>query len=188
MIQCSHKQKEVKIMRYKTNEIKIKENHAELIIYSADKKQRFTSYIDLEDVDYVKKHSWCIRSRKYVGRVKNGSNFLLHRALMDCPKDKIVDHINKNPLDNRKINLRICNYQENFFNSKKKSNNTSGVTGVGFDKKSSKWRARICIDYKNINLGFYDDKNEAIKARLQAEQKYFKEFAPQKHLFNKYDV
>lgn len=175
-------------MRYKTNEIKIKENHAELIIYSADKKQRFTSYIDLEDVDYVKKHSWCIRSRKYVGRVENGRNFLLHRALMDCPKDKIVDHINKNPLDNRKINLRICNYQENFFNSKKKSNNTSGVTGVGFDKKSSKWRARICIDYKNIHLGFYDDKNEAIKARLQAEQKYFKEFAPQKHLFNKYDV
>ena len=59
--------KEVKIMRYKTNEIKIKENHAELIIYSAGKSQRFTSYIDLEDVDYVKKHSWCIRSRKPIG-------------------------------------------------------------------------------------------------------------------------
>lgn len=175
-------------MRYKTNEIKIKESHAELIIYSADKDQRFTSYIDLEDVDYVKKHSWCIRSRKYVGRVKNGSNFLLHRALMDCPKDKIVDHINKNPLDNRKTNLRICNYQKNFFNSKKKSNNTSGVTGVGWRKDTKKWRAYIIVDAVQKTLGSFKEKDDAIKARLKAEKKYFKEFAPQKHLFNKYDV
>lgn len=151
-------------------------------------KKRNVSLIDLDDVEYVEKYSWCIRSKKYVGRVEDGRNFLLHRALIDCPDDKIVDHINKNSLDNRKVNLRICDRQKNFFNSKRKSNNKSGVTGVGFDRKSNKWRARITKNGKTINLGFYIDKDDAIMARLEAEKEYFKDFAPQKHLYKKYGI
>lgn len=174
--------------QYKTNVIKRKEDHAELIIYSADKKKKIISLIDLEDVPFVEQYSWCIRSRGYVGRVEDKKIILLHRILTNCPSGKIVDHINKNKLDNRKFNLRICDYQTNLRNSSRKSNNTSGVTGVGWDKKAKKWRARICVDYKNTCLGFYDNKDKAIKARLRAEKKYFGESAPQKKLFAKYGI
>ena len=174
--------------QYKTNVIKNKKDHAELIIYSADKKKKFISLIDLEDVPFVEQHSWCIRSQGYVGRVENKKLIVLHRILTSCPDNKIVDHINKNKLDNRKFNLRICDYQTNLRNSSRKSNNTSGVTGVGWDNKSKKWRARICVDYKAISLGFYNNKGEAVKARLRAEKKYFGDFAPQKKLFGEYNI
>ena len=81
--------------KYKTNEIVLHSDYAELVIYSKDKKNKSISFIDLEDVDYVKKYSWCIRSRHYVGRVENGEIIVLHRILLKCPDDKIIDHINK---------------------------------------------------------------------------------------------
>ena len=67
-------------------------------------------------------------------------------------------------------------------------NNSSGVTGIHFDKKISKWVARIQCENKRINLGRFNEKIDAIKARLRAEIKYFGEFAPQKHLFQKYGI
>ena len=148
--------------QYKTNVIKPKDNYAELIIYSADKTKKHTSLIDLEDVQFVEQFSWCIRSRGYVGRIENKKLIQLHRALIKCPDDKIVDHINRNKLDNRKSNLRICDYGKNLRNSSLKSNNASGITGVGIDTKSKNWRARICVNYKNISLGFYEDRKSVV--------------------------
>lgn len=173
---------------YKTNEIILYRDYAELIIYSKNKEQRFISLIDLEDVEYVEKYSWCIRSRGYVGRAPKGKIIHLHKVLIECPDNMVVDHINRNKLDNRKSNLRVCTQQENLFNSLKKSNNVSGYVGVGFDKKSNKWRARITKDGKNICLGFYNIKEEALIARLKGEKEHFKEFAPQRHLFLKYNI
>ena len=59
---------------------------------------------------------------------------------------------------------------------KKPSTNTSGYKGVGFHKQRNKWRARIMVDNKDISLGLYDTIEEAIKARKEAEIKYFGEF------------
>ena len=107
---------------------------------------------------------------------------------MDCPKDMVVDHINMNPLDNRKCNLRICTMQQNNFNKKEQTNNTSGRVGVTWDKQTNKWRAQIQVNGKSIKLGRFKNKEDAIKARLQAEMKYYKEFAPQRHLFKQYGI
>lgn len=175
-------------MRYKTNEIIKFNDYAELIIYSAKGKIKMKSKIDLEDVPYVEKYSWCERSKGYVGRVENGKTITLHRVLANAKKGECVDHINRDKTDNRKNNLRLCTQQKNLRNSSIKSNNSSGVTGVGFDKKYNFWRARICIGYKNIHLGYFDKKEDAIKARLRAEKKYYGEFAPQKKLFEKYNL
>lgn len=87
---------------------------------------------------------------------------LLHRWIVNAPKNKIVDHINHNPLDNRRSNLRICTYFKNNANT---LSNTSGVTGVSFRKDIKKWAARITINQKQIHLGFYKDKQEAAKVR-----------------------
>lgn len=69
-----------------------------------------------------------------------------------------------------------------------RSNNSSGFTGVYWNKQMSKWQSYIEINKNKIHIGYFVDKNDAIVARLQAEAKYYGEFAPQKHLFNEYGI
>ena len=95
---------------------------------------------------------------------------------MNCPKDMVVDHINHNPLDNRKSNLRICTQRENVMNSSLNSNNTSGCTGVAWVKENNRWWAYIDINNSRINLGYFIDYDEAVKVRKEAEIKYFGEY------------
>jgi hypothetical protein len=81
-----------------------------------------------------------------------------------------IDHINKVKGDNRIRNLREVSHQCNLRNSKRACNNTSGVCGVYWDKKCNKWRVGINVNYKNKYLGHYDDFDDAVCARLAAEQ------------------
>jgi hypothetical protein len=143
--------------------------------------------IDAEDVDMVLAYNtWNISKRGDVVCYKESGSrdnrkrqvFKLHRVIMNAPNDKVVDHINRDPTDNRKSNLRICIPSENGKNLSKKKNNTSGYVGICWDKFRNKWAATIKVNYKNIHLGRYEDVNEAIKVRKAAEVKYFGDFAP----------
>jgi hypothetical protein len=90
---------------------------------------------------------------------------------------KCVDHINNIRTDNRLINLRFATYKENNMNMSMKSNNTSGNTGVCFNKNSQKWCAHIKIDGIRKHLGYFENKDEAIEARVKAVNSLFKDFA-----------
>jgi hypothetical protein len=93
---------------------------------------------------------------------------LVALAFIQKPENKpFVDHINNNTLDNRIENLRWATVQENTFNSKICKNNTSGVKGVSYNKRDKKWVASIKINGKKSHLGSFDNKEEAIKARLK---------------------
>lgn len=94
----------------------------------------------------------------------------LHRFVMNPSKGLTVDHINRNPLDNRRCNLRICTQFENNQNQK---HNTSGKVGVTFNKKSNKYIAYIKVKRKHITLGEFKNFDDAVKCRLKAEEKYF---------------
>lgn len=112
---------------------------------------------------------------------KNG-DFQLHRFIMGLEKydkklDIIVDHINGNTLDNRKENLRICHRSKNPKNSSIYKNNTSGCKGITWMKRLNKWQVSIQVDKKSIYLGIYDNLNDAIEVRKQAEIKYFGEYS-----------
>lgn len=99
----------------------------------------------------------------------------LHRAIMGIPKGKVIDHINRNPLDNRKSNLKICTIQENLRNQKR-PNNRTGTTGVSITKYWKNrigYQANIVVNYKKIYIGFYKNLEDAIKARKEAEIKYY---------------
>jgi len=89
----------------------------------------------------------------------------------------IVDHINGNVYDNRKINLRVRTQSENNMNKKIQSNNTSGIVGVSWHAKQKMWNAYITINKKRINLGSFYYFRNAVKARIDAEDKYFGEHA-----------
>lgn len=81
-----------------------------------------------------------------------------------------IDHINRNPSDNRIINLREVSQTCNTRNCGNRKHNTSGVKGVGWHKQSKKWRARIDVFKIQKNLGCYANFQEAVCARLAAEQ------------------
>ena len=68
---------------------------------------------------------------------QHSSRVYFHRLIVDC-NDLQVDHISGDTSDNRKQNLRIVTIQDNMKNLQKKSNNTSGIRGVSFDKKRSR--------------------------------------------------
>lgn len=156
------------------NEIVICSDYAEIILYDKQNNETARTKIDLEDVNKVKHLKWCIDKHGYA--VCGNLNIKLHRHVMNCPIDMVVDHINRKPLDNRKSNLRICTKQQNEMNTNLRHHNTSGVTGVGFHKESDKWRAYIQNNGEFVHLGLFDKKEEAIESRKNAEIKYFGEY------------
>lgn len=90
----------------------------------------------------------------------------------DIPNDMEIDHINGITYDNRILNLRTVTMSQNMRNKKLYSSSTSGVSGVSFRSDTKKWRAQINIDGKNIKLGSFGKKSDAIAARLNAQEKY----------------
>ena len=136
-------------------------------------------YFDLEDYEQIKDYCW------FEDIAKDG----LHRLKTNIPKTgknismhvllgyKNHDHIDRNELNNRKSNLRPCTPTENNYNRKIFSNNTSGYTGVSFNKRLQKWCARLYKNNKLVLDELFDSKEDAVRARLLAEEKYCNGFA-----------
>lgn len=138
--------------------------------------------IDKEDFENIKNYTWHEHEGKYIRTCikshnrKNTYAFLHSIILGDIPKGFVVDHINGNPFDNRRVNLRVVKQLDNMKNLGIYSNNTSGQKGVCYLNKERKWFAYITYDKKRINLGKYTFKEDAIRIRKEAELKYFGEF------------
>lgn len=155
------------------NEIFEYEDYAEVVLYKQN-KEYVRVLIDVEDIEKVKDLKWHLDSRNYA---KNGKlKTLMHRIIMSAKKGEYVDHINHNTLDNRKNNLRIVTNQQNGMNRSLGLDNTSGCTGVSFNKNNSKWIVQIGVNRRLVYLGHYDTLNEAINVRKQAEVKYFGDY------------
>lgn len=84
----------------------------------------------------------------------------------------VIDHINHNILDNNLSNLRLVTIQDNLKNKKKSPRNTSGVTGVSWDNQRKKWLAQICVNGKNTYIGRFDNIEDAISKRKEAEKEH----------------
>jgi hypothetical protein len=143
-------------------------------------------YFDLEDYEKLNKFTWWEKDNGYIMTSINNKLTSMHKFLI---KGEIIDHINRIRTDNRKENLRDCDYFINSTNKSIQSNNNSGIIGVWWDKKNKKWYSVLVEHKKSHFLGRYRNKEEAIKERLKAELKYFGEdLSPQKHLFKEYGV
>lgn len=148
----------------KSNEIVRKETYAEIIIRSKIKGTKIVK-VDLEDVERLSKHSWCIGMIKdnyfKINANINSKIVSIHRFIMNCPEDMVVDHINGDTLDNRKSNLRICTQQENSLNRHGHIFNTSGYRNVSFHKMTGRWQVSCVKNYKRYYGGLYDTVEEA---------------------------
>ena len=146
-------------------------------------------YFDVEDYEKVKNYYWheSIDNHDYHCMMTWDGVSQKHIKLHWIIVGKHFDHIDRNPLNNRKNNLRKATKRENSRNQSKSTRNTSGVVGVGWYKRYDKWVAYIETD-KQKTIGYFDNKEDAIRARLNAEVQYFGEFAPQKHLYEQYGI
>jgi len=139
---------------------------------------------DLCDLECVKKY--CLRLKKnkngyYVQtfrtvEYKKYEYSMLHRVLMQPDRSEVVDHKNRNPLDNRRSNLRNCTRTEN--NQHSISSGKAKFKGVRYYRYGQKnWMARIVHEKKELILGYFSTPLEAAKAYNVAAKKYFGEFA-----------
>lgn len=145
--------------------------------YTAKNEQFF---IDVFNIDKIKNNSWWYTKRGYLAGRINDEIVLMHRFLTNCDEEHVVDHKNHITGNNRIENLRICTVSENQYNRSMQNNNKSGSIGVCWDVRYQKWRAYINVNKKRIELGYFDQLNDAVLARRNAENVYHSEFS----LFN----
>lgn len=132
--------------------------------------------LDPELRPILKKHGWHENSNGYIKAKINKRMVNLHHLVLPVKKGFDVDHINRDKYDNRRSNLRYATRSQNKMNSAKFKTNTSGFRGVTWAKDRKKWRVYICVKYKTIRLGSFDDIEDAARAYKEAALKYFNEF------------
>lgn len=139
--------------------------------------------VDDEDFERLSQFKWmCYRARSkntkcwHVRLSKWGKQTYMHRMIVFPPAGMIVDHIDRDGLNNQKSNLRFCTHWQNSMNASPRLG-TSKYKGVCFRKDSRKWRARIRVHGKLIQLGNFDNEEDAARCYDEAAKKYFGEFA-----------
>ena len=140
------------------NQYQVGADHATLITHSGAEV-----LVDNDAVDLLRAYTWCVSGNGSVMSRTKGPATILHRLLLNAQPGDFVDHINGNPLDNRKSNLRVCSKQQNEFNTKVRKDNTSGYRGV-CRTRAGRFRAYINRDGKQYNLGVYATPEEAAVA------------------------
>lgn len=134
-------------------------------------KKGIEYFIDKQDDDFVSKIVW----RFDHGYIRSTVGYL-HRYLLDFPESRI-DHIDGNPLNNCRSNLRICTQQQNLMNKKKSKNASSRFKGVSWNKRENIWYTYINKNYKTHYIGRFRDEIEAAKAYDTAAKAIFGDFA-----------
>lgn len=137
----------------------------------------------VDDDDYYRLHAvqWFLSGPGYAaGFAPVNGRFRLvymHRLILNARPDQLVDHINGDPLDNRRENLRLATPQQNGQNKRLSPLSTTGLKGVGWHKDRHKYHARIQLEGFRFHLGFFTDAEEAALAYDSAARTLFGEFA-----------
>ncbi|WP_419342788.1 AP2 domain-containing protein [Achromobacter sp. PD1] len=139
--------------------------------------------VDEADFDRLRAFRWCATSRRYAYRHEqvNGkqTGYAMHREIMGLSKDDPheVDHIDGNPLNNQRCNLRVCSHAENTQNKRKGRRNASGYKGVTWSKRDRRWQAQIMRAGKQKWLGLFPTAELAHAAYCQAADALHGQFA-----------
>lgn len=118
---------------------------------------------------------------KYAAAERNGKFYLanretnqyFHRIIMGSPKGLYIDHIDGNPTNNKKSNLRVVTPSQNSYNQSKAKDTSSKFKGVCFYPKAKKYRAYINHEGKRINIGYFKTEVEAGNAYNEYAVKLF---------------
>ena len=143
--------------------------------------------VDYQDFLEFRKHKWTLKEtkfKKYAYRQYKQDGrmvqVLLHRAITNCPQGMAVDHKNRNGLDNRRNNLRVCTQSQNLANISSHSDRKYPLPkGVGYKahRKANPYFAQIMCDGKRIFLGAFPTVEAASTAYQEKAKELFGEFA-----------
>lgn len=158
---------------------------------SNKKGEHYICLIDVDDFDKLdqfgyKWHllwsrttkSYYAKATKYNGIINGKPSYetvLMHRFLMDCPKDMTVDHLNYDTLDNRKSNMRVVTLDKNNKNRQNKANRNSktGVRNVSYSKLEDKFVVQFQIEGKNTRMALFDTLEDAKRYADDNRHKYY---------------
>jgi len=143
--------------------------------------------VDNEDYESALQYKWYVvkngnyfyaYANRKLGKDKKHHTLHMHRVIMGLRDDKIqIDHINRNGLDNRKSNLRLCNMSQNMMNSRPMKNRLSKYKGVSWHSLTKKWRVRVCLHGNLIEVGLYSNEEKAAAAYNKEAKRLFGDFA-----------
>ncbi len=126
-----------------------------MIIKLTNRKQ---TIVDLKDYYNLIKHKWYCSSNNYAVRVdKDNRTIYIAREIIKPEGNLFIDHINRDTLDNRRKNLRLCTSSQNQCNRVSNINTTSKYKGVTWHKRNKRWQVMI----SGIYVGCYKDEIEA---------------------------
>jgi hypothetical protein len=121
--------------------------------------------IDSEDTPKIEKYHWNLSEGYICTTVTGGKRIRLHNLIMEKKEGLLIDHKDRNTLNNRKENLRYATSTENIWNAFSHHKKTKGVS---YHKPSKKWWARITAHRKVYSLGLYKEIEDAIRAYDEA--------------------
>jgi hypothetical protein len=136
--------------------------------------------VDAADYEWLNRYKWCLKGGRggifYACRAERGKIIMMHREIMQPPPGMVVDHIDHNPINNRRCNLRNCTRKQNHCN-RRFVRNQSGFIGVY--PYGKRWKALIHVGGKVVYQEVFGDKVEAAKAR---DRKAWELFGPYAYL------
>lgn len=147
-------------------------------VWIAIRNTTLAMLVDADDVAVVASRTWYLHRQGYARSldIKLGAVYA-HRLILSAVRGQHVDHRNRDNLDNRRANLRLCSRSENMANRKMHKNNKSGFKGVHLNRKSGKWLVLIRQHKRLTRVGLFACKIEAAKAYDARARVMFGEFA-----------
>lgn len=134
--------------------------------------------VDDEDHLYLSKFFWGKDKNGYARRTlrfgAKRTKLFMHREILNAPNGMDVDHINGNPLDNRRSNLRLASRQQNLFNMR--CTNPLGYKGVTKARDEKRYRTKIRVGRKYISR-YFDTLEQAARGYDELAKQYFGDFA-----------
>lgn len=134
-----------------------------------------SAIVDDDDFELISQFKWRLTTKGYATRSSGGRTQQMHRFITNAPPGVQVDHINANPLDNRKENLRFVTNQQNAWAARRRVVAKSGYRGVyAFHNR---WRAAIMVDGHYVHLGYTYTPEAAAELYKNAAHEYFGTYA-----------
>lgn len=167
----------------KMNKIEYRDNYVAIFVEYKDKQ--YECLVDIDDYEnkikllgtkiFMYENGYCYFC---VQKNKQNKKIKLHRYFMDVvdKEDVVIDHINRNPLDNRKCNLRKGNTILNTYNRDYSSNSISKVKGVSFNKAMQKWRGQVQVNGKRIYTEPYKSFETCVEVTEELRKQMYEEY------------
>jgi hypothetical protein len=146
-------------------------------MYEIVTKSRHRTTVDKNTLEVLGSYNWILDGHGYVKRNDGFRTIYLAREIVGkIPAGMVVDHIDGNPLNNLRSNLRICTRKENQRNRIKTSGTKNIYKGV-YANGSGNFKGQIVVDGKKIHLGTFCNEKDAAIAYDNASKLYFGKFA-----------